>query len=70
MKNDIVKDCPFCGGKAEYNEEWQHEHYGFDTPYVECSICGVRNFESSKEIAIKNWNTRIEKKYDKIKIKK
>ncbi len=58
MKKDFVKDCPCCGGKSEYNEEWQSELYGFDVPYVECLVCGLRNFESSKEEAIENWNKR------------
>lgn len=55
---EILKSCPFCGGKAEYDDN-EAAFYGFDTPGVECTVCGVRNFEASMESAIKNWNKRI-----------
>jgi Lar family restriction alleviation protein len=52
-----LKPCPFCNGKAEYSDG-KFEHYGLDTPHVFCQDCYVRNFTSTKEKAIKAWNTR------------
>ena len=55
--SEELKPCPFCGGDAECNENKSH-HYGFDVPAVTCTNCGVRNFCSSKEEAVRDWNAR------------
>jgi len=59
-----IKPCPFCGQKAEYDDNVT-EHYGLDCPGVECKLCGVRNFADSKNDAIVMWNKRCDDDYGK-----
>lgn len=66
MKENILKSCPFCGGKPKIEN-----YYGMisNTPigcYVECSNCHVTSRTvkvdtdySAKEEVIKIWNMRM-----------
>lgn len=59
-----LKNCPFCGGKAELfhgSEGWYNT-----TSYVKCSLCGTATKEfpmsveyTSNEKAAEAWNKRI-----------
>ena len=53
MKEEEIKPCPFCGGKA-------YVYQGM-YPWVECEDCCGRNGTSETvEEAIENWNDRGE----------
>lgn len=60
MKQDYIKECPFCGAIPEFREAF----FGMERIKMEglvcqnCSICAA--WEDSKEAAIKKWNTRVE----------
>lgn len=71
LKNCPLKNCPFCGGKAEtYEYESSRDIYDSDTlGYVDteyftkygvgCTLCGCIVAEkNSEEEAIKAWNTK------------
>lgn len=52
MSEDVLKDCPFCGGEPT-------EHYIGPVLELYCSQCGVRFPLSKKpERTIETWNTR------------
>jgi len=67
--SDELKPCPFCGGKAtvdqQYDETWDGEEAGVD---LYCDIgcenddCGVKpsvsSWDSTYEDAVERWNTR------------
>ena len=57
-EKEKLLDCPFCGGKAEFDDEWRANHYGLDCPNVCCNKCGTRNYADTEEDAINHWNTR------------
>ncbi len=65
MKNDELKPCPFCGGKAEVffnkaNELWYVCCYD---EYNDFDCCEINTtWYSKKEDAIEAWNTRTEPK--------
>ena len=55
-----LKDCPFCGGKAEFR---QMNYLGTDSDpyYIICTKCNMQTattFESRSKQA-KDWNRRI-----------
>lgn len=53
MNNKKLLPCPFCGGKAKYdNSNGYH--------YVICDECGARNFGFYKEHAFEEWNSRVQ----------
>jgi Lar family restriction alleviation protein len=64
--SDILKPCPFCGGKAELHLFQMHAE---DEPYaasISCPECGVNGAEEwmvdgkdFKQRAIKKWNRRM-----------
>ena len=56
----LLKPCPFCHGTAELYM-CDGGDYGDDYPEIECTKCGcTMTFEegTTKEEAIKKWNTR------------
>ena len=55
--SEALAPCPFCGSAARY-DDFAYAHYGLDMPGVECTACDCRNFASTKDDAIRNWNTR------------
>lgn len=64
QKNDYQKlrECPFCGGKAEYRSTCAGAGYA----YVKCTACNARtgyialSFDySTKDVAIEAWNRRV-----------
>lgn len=57
---EMIKDCPFCGGKAEidfteYDEKTDTGNDG--TAWVECINCHAKIFDYW-EFAIEKWNRR------------
>lgn len=66
LRNEI-KPCPFCGGKAEYHEEYGAIRGSVDF-FIECSECGARPFLTSDasgenyidliESVFQTWNRR------------
>jgi len=65
-----LKPCPFCGYKGSplfYMTQSKGDHY-CDDPiyYVSCSSelggCGVKFSDRNRDIVIKKWNTRWNKK--------
>lgn len=58
MSTEKLRECPFCGGKAEepINMEWSDNVY--DDWIIDCSDCRARVFDVTKEKAIEAWNTR------------
>jgi Lar family restriction alleviation protein len=54
--NEELKPCPFCGGKAQTQNENNYKVW-----YVICIRCeSCTKFHSSEEKAINTWNTRAE----------
>lgn len=60
-----LKQCPFCGGKAEFYATC------IDYAYVKCRKCGARtgnialSYEySTKDVAIEAWNRRANDETD------
>lgn len=73
MENTL-KNCPFCGNKAEYREGHEHSYIGgySITVYVECTHCSAQmdyhyGTDCGKEITEKQckdylaeqWNNRV-----------
>lgn len=62
--SDILKPCPFCGGKAEF---MSGRDYAMPTHYyVYCTKCYCRTpirYDNEKN-AIKTWNRRIKKEVE------
>ena len=53
-KEIVLLPCPFCGGKAEMEQNWFHEDFVF------CIACGAMTLaRKTREEAAKIWNTRI-----------
>ena len=63
---DSLKPCPFCGGKA--GRRFRSE--GLELPFeciIECADCGanlkvidtVNDLNTTENLAIDKWNTRI-----------
>ncbi|MCL2189819.1 MAG: Lar family restriction alleviation protein [Defluviitaleaceae bacterium] len=54
---DIIKPCPFCGGSASLNKEYENIA---PRRWVTCDTCLVATFgHSSKEDALAAWNKRV-----------
>lgn len=63
---DELKQCPFCGGKAKYEEYWDE----CDISVQHKKDCWMMEYEGlgdflleEKEKAIKAWNTRYEPEF-------
>jgi Lar family restriction alleviation protein len=56
---EVLKPCPFCGGKARIKwDKWRYDDLDY---YVECE-CGVSTgVYKNLANAVKAWNRRIEK---------
>ena len=61
---NVLKDCPFCGGKPVYDEYFQN---GYGYGFIYCYSCKIGTpkfrFQSSKqrrEAAAKRWNRRAD----------
>ena len=53
----ILKDCPFCGSKAEI---YEYEHDGKKYFTVGCSVCMITTQGSDNEQEVINdWNKRV-----------
>lgn len=61
MRENELKPCPFCGGKAETREYY---HYGLGYEHwVKCTICEVRTpggIDNTEHSEIKIWNRRVD----------
>ena len=61
MNITILKDCPFCGGKARLSEYDPYDGYQGDCTHyiVSCTECGakVTSRKEAKSVAI--WNKRV-----------
>lgn len=64
MKMDVLKDCPFCGGKPMYDE---NRPDGCVYGSVHCMSCKIRTpkfsfqtYEQRREAATKLWNRRVD----------
>lgn len=53
--NKELKNCPFCGGKAEMLNYSEHEWL------VHCTICDgmVEKWRETEQEAIEQWNNRV-----------
>lgn len=51
--NEIIKDCPFCGGKGEHQ-------FFYNDHTIYCTKCGAsaRLFYPTKKEALEAWNNR------------
>ena len=71
-----IKNCPFCGGKAEVIEATHPDgNMHYDECHVQCTECGARTREftmngyygwHTEDDAITAWNRRTMPKPDKI----
>ena len=59
---EMLKRCPFCGGKASSNKETKVSTSGLAYKYkVVCSSCGASTEECNTEgLAIAKWEARVE----------
>lgn len=67
--NNELKNCPFCGEKAEIYEGWRYASGDYNYYDVICTGCGIStNIEADSKTcehmldAIQAWNTRTEPK--------
>ena len=68
MKNENLKPCPFCGGKAVLKQDSGFD-YGSYIYWVECSGCGASSPRESSSptstgvvaavLVAANWNGRV-----------
>lgn len=63
--NDL-KDCPFCGGKAEKQNSRSYiggHSNGTAMVYIQCVKCGNRTIQyhwDDERLAVSAWNKRVE----------
>ena len=57
----ILKDCPFCGGKAKLSEYDPYDGYQGDcTRYVvSCTECGAKVETRFAAKSVATWNERV-----------
>ncbi len=71
---DKIKNCPFCGGKAEEDDYTNNKHMVFGTGWIGCRSCRVFinyiNGERGRRLAISAWNRRAENEVDDGKSKR
>jgi Lar family restriction alleviation protein len=54
-----IKDCPFCGGKAEIDDVY-NEHSDMQFWKVSCNDCWASTYQQITKVgAIEQWNKRI-----------
>ena len=62
----VLKECPFCGGNAEFKSKY-HSGGGYDDGNysygVKCTVCGVETgyycgYDIGNMVAARIWNTR------------
>ncbi len=54
MTEPKLKPCPFCGGEAEYDEDF------FGRAYIQCSNCEAHlQDKKAYQDCIEAWNTRV-----------
>ncbi len=59
----FLKNCPFCGGKAELSRIVISEEFRLESCAVRCTGCGVISpYYSKQEEAAELWNTRRNEK--------
>jgi Lar family restriction alleviation protein len=63
VKDKILEDCPFCGGKTKLSQVYLDHTPGEGTwPQIECCDCDIKiGYRKTEEQAIKAWNERINK---------
>ena len=63
MTITILKDCPFCGGKATTSELTTDKQNKFHFGWIGCQNChcfiNYINNHSGKRLAIEAWNRRV-----------
>lgn len=65
-KGTVLKCCPFCGAKPSnsfYYGPHSEKRYSVFCPSWNCTGGNPNTFGSRLEIAIKRWNTRIDKSH-------
>lgn len=64
-----LKPCPFCGGKARFNEFEASGKYMCavvcDTKGCRVNVCNTLHVWNTKEEAIEAWNRRTEQKVER-----
>ena len=54
-----LRECPFCGGEADYSKDGISDMDGKPMWWVECPVCGIStsgNYERQPEVDA--WNSR------------
>lgn len=61
MTDEILKPCPFCGGKANLYKEYPFDGYQRESPTytVTCSGICAKMCSWSREKVIEMWNRRV-----------
>lgn len=61
LKPTELLPCPFCGGKAIYEEIFLDRHYIFSKHVIDCEQCGVTTDDfGAKAEVVAAWNRRKE----------
>lgn len=71
MSKEILKPCPFCGGKAEKKN---YSASGFQCYWIDCEECGAEvlkffkheTFARREKMLVELWNTRVDAKLSEI----
>lgn len=62
MTIPILKDCPFCGGKATSSEQTTDKENKFEFGWIGCQKCHCSinyiNNPTGKRLATESWNRR------------
>jgi Lar family restriction alleviation protein len=57
-----IRDCPCCGGKAEFVNTVPRARTVIAIGYITCKKCGLRSRVNSRGRVLKAWNRREHEK--------
>jgi len=67
IKKRELLPCPFCGGEAKLNKEYEQEYATSTCCVVECDCGLITDIYDDPEEAINIWNTRAKQKQEEYK---
>lgn len=61
LNEKTLKECPFCGANAKYEQDLRFEQASEDFPkwYVKCKKCGIKTPIATIPQVQALWNNRV-----------